>query len=752
MQPGGDPDPSFRGTGALPLDFFTVDFNEDFSAFHGVTLLEQAEYANDAVRYILSLYTQSPRTGAFGRPLPDPGAVLIIGHSMGGIVARKMLDMFNYQIGSVNTILSISTPHAVPPVTLDRRIETVYKAVDRLWAGAFSRSADSRPRAAPIRPDNFGAGVVDTNPLADVLLISLSGGTSDTTISPSDSSLLSVVPPSHGLTAFTTSVPGVWSPIDHLAILWCDQLRRVLARVLLDVSDSRVASQVRPLPERLEIFKRALLTGLEDDDRRRDIGGRVFVTFRRQSTVLHKLGSRLVLGSIDLDREGTFAHILPIPPLATYSPSLVLSLLTDARIGAGVQTLACKGQIPDFGAADQPMRRSCDSLAPSFVSRLPRSVFRPKAGADPGAEDDPYAPSMDYLEAKVQQLDDYGFLAVTTSRSDASFVIGEFSDADSRSHVVHGSLFKMLFTGLRTDVFPSRQKRSLVTELEVPAISTSLLAFKARVFREGACDIKGLFAPLMRQHTPGIGESKFHPDVRAATLFTHAVAPFSPPSPSSGSQGLGLQFWTDPTSCGASEDEAGGGEGGDLALEIRLDAYHSLAKIVLRYRMAIVAFPLATIGWVVRCQLREYGSSGRFGPFGPTLSATSRKGLGRLMILAMAMSLAQSILLATQFSSDRTKRVGGGGGGPDEWRGATRSHWAVADLLLGERNPFFFALAALLFAVGVGLVAAVCVVWQAALSGITWAWMTAQARGPPSVQRYLRCVGTPLWFGAFSAS
>lgn len=44
------------GKGSASLDFFTLDFNDDFSAFHGQTLLDQAEYLADAITFILSLY------------------------------------------------------------------------------------------------------------------------------------------------------------------------------------------------------------------------------------------------------------------------------------------------------------------------------------------------------------------------------------------------------------------------------------------------------------------------------------------------------------------------------------------------------------------------------------------------------------------------------------------------------------------------------------------------------------------------
>jgi len=84
-------DPAAINAGARNLDFFTVDFNEDITAFHGQTMLDQAEYLNEAIAYILSLY-HDPRRSERDPDLPDPTSVIILGHSMGGIVARTMLD------------------------------------------------------------------------------------------------------------------------------------------------------------------------------------------------------------------------------------------------------------------------------------------------------------------------------------------------------------------------------------------------------------------------------------------------------------------------------------------------------------------------------------------------------------------------------------------------------------------------------------------------------------------------------------
>ncbi|KAK0844019.1 GPI inositol deacylase [Friedmanniomyces endolithicus] len=80
------------GSGKRPLDIFTVDFNEELSAFHGQTLLDQAEYLNEAIAFILALY-HNPSRSLREPGLPDPKSVIILGHSMGGVVARTMLHM-----------------------------------------------------------------------------------------------------------------------------------------------------------------------------------------------------------------------------------------------------------------------------------------------------------------------------------------------------------------------------------------------------------------------------------------------------------------------------------------------------------------------------------------------------------------------------------------------------------------------------------------------------------------------------------
>jgi len=243
--------------GIRNLDFFTgstivvcvlivVDFNEDFSAFHGQTLLDQAEYLNEAVSYILSLYHET-RRAPHDVGLPDPQSVIIVGHSMGGIVARAMLTMPNYLPNSINTIITMAAPHALPPAPFDWEMQRIYTSVNTYWRKAYA------------------AKWANNNPLWHVTLISIAGGGLDNTVASDYTATSSIVPMTNGFTVYTSTVPGVWTGMDHQAILWCDQFRKVVARSLLEVIDVRRAAQTKSRAERMQVFRKLYLSGLEEN-------------------------------------------------------------------------------------------------------------------------------------------------------------------------------------------------------------------------------------------------------------------------------------------------------------------------------------------------------------------------------------------------------------------------------------------------------------------------------------------------------
>jgi GPI inositol-deacylase len=176
-----------------PVDYFTVDFNEDFSALHGTTLEAQRSYSSAAVDYILSLY-------------PQGTSIILMGHSMGGIVATGLLPHPN-----VSAVITMSSPHALPPARFDRRIADFYARTRK------SLAHDPTP------------------------ILSLCGGATDGMI-PSEYCILPVsasnesMPAPYRRTVFTTALEGAWTGVGHQVMVWCHQVRWRIARAAIQLA------------------------------------------------------------------------------------------------------------------------------------------------------------------------------------------------------------------------------------------------------------------------------------------------------------------------------------------------------------------------------------------------------------------------------------------------------------------------------------------------------------------------------------
>ncbi|KAH8094931.1 PGAP1-like protein-domain-containing protein [Cristinia sonorae] len=184
----------FTSTGHKPLDFFAVEFNEDLSAFHGTTLYTEKEYTSKAVDYILSLY-------------PANTSIIIMGHSMGGVVATSLLPHEH-----IAAIVSMSTPYIFPPARFDRRIEAIFDS-------------------------NKHSLTVDQTPI-----LSLCGGATDLMV-PSESCYIpnsdvdtqDVTAP-YRRTIFTSALEGCWTGVGHREMVWCHQVRWRIARAAIELT------------------------------------------------------------------------------------------------------------------------------------------------------------------------------------------------------------------------------------------------------------------------------------------------------------------------------------------------------------------------------------------------------------------------------------------------------------------------------------------------------------------------------------
>jgi glycosylphosphatidylinositol deacylase len=663
--------------GKRPLDFFSVDFNEDITAFHGQTLLDQAEYLNDAITYVLSLY-HTP--GKFYRDssLPDPTSVIIVGHSMGGVVARTMLTMPNYQANSINTIVTLAAPHARPPVSFDGDIVRTYKGVNDYWRHAYSQK-----------------WAID-NPLWHVTLISIAGGGLDTMISSDYASIESLVPETHGFTVFSSSMPNVWTGIDHLAITWCDQHRKAVVRALYDVIDVSRATQTVPRAERMRGFKRWFLTGLEDIAEKTlpHKEAKTLLTLEEDSAIIPE-GKKLVLRSLGRSKQRPNAHLMPVPP---HAPGRKFTLLTNEQLDRPgdhgmLEVLFCTvfpsqpGQSTTLfsmnmdlsGDSTGATRLACKNAA-SDVITLPAST---RHSTYPFKMDErPFS----YLQYDLEDLTEHQFVAVVDKAGERStgWVVAEFSAASESQTTVDMGLKRLLTTGLSLQLPP---QRPLVTDIKIPALHSALLAYKIHIGKQ-SCDTGELFAPLLRQYVTDIYESKFFVNVKDAGISLHGVSPYMPPAlhTKQPANGLSLQIWSDPT-CDSS-----------VEITLSVDILGSLGKLWMRYRIVFAAFPLLVVTLVLRQQFRTYDQTGVFMSFA--------QGINECLTGSLPLALSALTFLSIALAGARHQSKSWSLGGKAVNTTALFDN-ATNELLLGSDDTFFWFLVPLFGLMCIGICVAI---------------------------------------------
>lgn len=585
-------DPKPLKDGVSSLDFFAVDFNEDFTAFHGQTLLDQAEYLNDAVAYILSLY-HDPRRSQRDPSLPDPSSVILVGHSMGGVVARTMLTMPNYQSNSINTIVTMSAPHARPPVSVDADIVRAYKDANDYWRQAYSQKW------------------ANDNPLWHVTLISIAGGGLDNIIPSDYASLSSLVPSTHGFTVFTSSIPNMWTGADHIQTTWCVQLMKATVRSIFETIDVHRSGQTKPRAERMRIFKRWFLTGMESIAEKTlpQKEPTTLLTLEDNSNSIITPGEKLVIREFRHTGKPK-AYLLPIPVVDVRGPDKFTLLsnrpIDDPGSHGQLEVLFCSvfplqaGQSATLFSLDMDLsggtsgstRLACKNAA-SDVIQLPAST---RSSIHPYDK----VPPFSYLEYTLEDLSEHQYVAVIdkTSEITEGWVIAEFSDENNSVIQTSLGLRQLLLFGLHLRL-PA--DRPTMTDVRIPALHSSLLAFKLRLGKQACGDEAEIFTPLLRQYLDEPHESKYFVNVKQANVTLHGISPFMPPHlrDQAANNGISLQFWSDST-CNSSID-----------ISLKVDVPGSMGKLVMRYRMVFAAFPLLVVALVLRKQFQIYDTSGR---------------------------------------------------------------------------------------------------------------------------------------------
>ncbi|UZJ57245.1 hypothetical protein CBS101457_006565 [Exobasidium rhododendri] len=532
------------GEETVEVDWWTVDFNEDFSAFHGQTMQEQAVYLNEVIEFLLKKYPQSKQ-------------IPVLGHSMGGVVARLMLTKANHPPGSVDTIITLSSPHAYPPVPLESGVEEVYRQINSGW--------EEKAR--------------------DILLISLSGGVLDNQLSsePASLPLARLWHDNTSLSAFTSSLPALWSGVDHLAMMWCDQLRERVARGVLRIEGRRSS-----VTERRQEWRRMIGMEASDNDS---------ISFSGKA-YLDSLPNTLKVAIYKVENDGQDLY-------EAFELMTSLGAGLDSSFGPPIDQEA---QIRVDLCTIENSKVLCRHVAPSAYDLYPPSSHVSEEGEAtfPKAEVRYEIPGQGLrrLRLSLTQLKRMRVVMIRIekrqeTKSDLTVAgwVPKTPTMDGYPSVLGGLVvpFKGSSNG------PSKQ-------VDLPDIDNSLLAYDISVLSsdqyEPSC--RSNAAPILRFQSKSTGDTQYYPSISSGsrhTLTLHSTSPFMPPSLST-RRGMRITLILD--TC----DQYRG-------IYMTVNWRTSVGLLLSRYRMVLGSFPLAVLTFSASHMWDEWELGGEQLSFSP---------------------------------------------------------------------------------------------------------------------------------------
>ncbi|CAB3224247.1 unnamed protein product [Arctia plantaginis] len=186
------------------FDFFTISYNEELSGLYGGVLQSQTKFAAVSIQKILSLYKQNK----YRKDVPT--SVILIGHSMGGLIVKRLLA-YPSTVNTTSIAITLAAPLVAPVVNVDAEMNDFYGLMNYEWNKYVNNNIETKKNKIMI---SLGNGPRD--------LLMPSGLTS------SNDSYIN---------ALTTAVPGVWVSPDHVSIVWCKQLVRIINKFLFSIID-----------------------------------------------------------------------------------------------------------------------------------------------------------------------------------------------------------------------------------------------------------------------------------------------------------------------------------------------------------------------------------------------------------------------------------------------------------------------------------------------------------------------------------
>mmetsp|Transcript_54706 Transcript_54706/g.133769 ORF Transcript_54706/g.133769 Transcript_54706/m.133769 type:complete len:993 (+) Transcript_54706:85-3063(+) len=223
----------------VELDLFAVDFDEDLTALSGPAFSQQVSFVNNCVNFIIAQYGR-------GAGEARPQSVILVGHSMGGLVARAVFLLPDYVKGTVETIVTISTPHAAMPAYADAHISSQLHKVNAFWREGLKMKVQGTAAER----------------MSHVVLASIGGGRRDVLVPTELCDVGHFCTPARCLAVSSTAIDAAFLSVDHQAAVWCNQL---VKRVVLGLRGVILAKRETPMNSvapRREALHAAFMNGV----------------------------------------------------------------------------------------------------------------------------------------------------------------------------------------------------------------------------------------------------------------------------------------------------------------------------------------------------------------------------------------------------------------------------------------------------------------------------------------------------------
>ncbi|TDH72997.1 hypothetical protein CCR75_009577 [Bremia lactucae] len=217
------------------FDIFALDLNDEPTGLNGNYITDQALYLNDVVRAILKEYKRQHIKSE--KQLNSPESIVIVAHSMGGVVARTAELLPNYKKRSIQHVVALGVPYNNPPYPFDVEMSAIY----------------DRMHSEKGKDDN-------------VVYISIAGGHKDPLVQPHLTCVDKMADSTQAFEVLTSAIPQVQTTVDHFCLLWCHQLLKVVAESLYKSVDLDTRDFLRNPIKRLTVAKETLLGGASGDD------------------------------------------------------------------------------------------------------------------------------------------------------------------------------------------------------------------------------------------------------------------------------------------------------------------------------------------------------------------------------------------------------------------------------------------------------------------------------------------------------